>query len=76
MQTKDIKFTLENLEIGGSVKFMNAVSKMDSTSPEYRELIKFIKRNNTKSMILEEISNHLALFATGTLANIISTYLN
>lgn len=55
-------------------KIRKAVDSMDSKSPEYKELRNILNKK-TKDKWVEKISNHLANFATGTLANIVSEYL-
>lgn len=55
-------------------KIIDAISKMDSTSPEYLELIKIVNKN-TRGSIVDKIADHIATFATGTLANVVSAYL-
>lgn len=55
-------------------KIIDASSKMDSMSPEYIELLKIVNKN-TRETIADKICDHIATFATGTLANVVSAYL-
>lgn len=55
-------------------KISDAIPKMDPASPEYSELIKIINKN-TRGTTVDKICDHIASFATGTLANVVSAYL-